>query len=129
MCNGHGPEHIPDLPGTVHAAAFRRAMRHIPTAVAIVTTTEGTTPVGLTAESFAVSLDPPLVTFFVEKQSTTWSQMHDSATFAINILGHGMGERWRSFFDKGVDRFAGVQWSPSDDGDPILADAAVVFEC
>jgi 3-hydroxy-9,10-secoandrosta-1,3,5(10)-triene-9,17-dione monooxygenase reductase component len=116
--------------GLVDATAFRRTMRHIPTPVAIVTTTVGTTPVGLTVGSFtSVSLEPALVTFFVDKQSTTWSQMDDSATFAINILGHGMGERCRSFSGKGVDRFAGVRWSPSDDGDPILAEASVVFEC
>jgi flavin reductase (DIM6/NTAB) family NADH-FMN oxidoreductase RutF len=55
--------------------------------------------------------------------------MRHSETFAINILGHGMGARCRSFADKGVDRFAGVQWNPSEDGDPILAEASVVFEC
>jgi 3-hydroxy-9,10-secoandrosta-1,3,5(10)-triene-9,17-dione monooxygenase reductase component len=105
-------------------------MRHIPTQVAIVTTTVGTTPVGLTVGSFAsVSLAPALVTFFVDKQSTTWPQMRHSDTFAINILGHGMGERCRSFADKGADRFAGIPWNPSEDGDPILTEASVVFEC
>jgi 3-hydroxy-9,10-secoandrosta-1,3,5(10)-triene-9,17-dione monooxygenase reductase component len=116
--------------GPVDPAAFRRSMRHVPTPVAIVTTTVGTTPVGLTVGSFAsVSLAPALVTFFVDKQSTTWPRMRHSDTFAINILGHGMGERCRSFSGKGADRFAGVQWNPSEDGDPILTEASVVFEC
>src|ERR1700743_1774495 len=91
--------------GLVDATAFRRTMRHIPTPVAIVTTTVGTTPVGLLVGSFtSVSLQPALVQLFVDKQPTTWPRMH-SDTFAINILGHGMGARCRSFAGKGADRF------------------------
>ena len=124
------PNTPPATWATVDPTAFRRSMRHIPTPVAIVTTTVGTTPVGLTVGSFAsVSLVPALLTFFVDKQSTTWPRMRDSDTFAINILGHGMGERCRSFSGKGADRFAGIQWNPSEDGDPILTEASVVFEC
>jgi 3-hydroxy-9,10-secoandrosta-1,3,5(10)-triene-9,17-dione monooxygenase reductase component len=124
------PNTPPATRGTVDPAAFRRTMRHIPTPVAVVTTTVGTTPVGLLVGSFAsVSLEPALVTFFVDKQSTTWPHMHDSHTFAINILGHAMGARCRSFAGKGVDRFAGVPWHPSQDGDPILTEASVVIEC
>ena len=116
--------------GSVDPAAFRRSMRHVPTAVAIVTTTVAATPVGLTVGSFAsVSLAPALVTFFVDKQSTTWPRMRHSDTFTINILGHGMGERCRSFSGKDADRFAGIPWNPSEDGDPILTEASVVFEC
>jgi 3-hydroxy-9,10-secoandrosta-1,3,5(10)-triene-9,17-dione monooxygenase reductase component len=124
------PNTSPASRGAVDPTAFRRSMRHVPTAVAVVTTTVGTTPVGLLVGSFtSVSLAPALVTFFVDEQSTTWPQMHDSDTFAINILSHGMGERCRSFSGKGADRFAGVQWNPSEDGDPILTEASVVLEC
>ncbi len=124
------PNTPPATWATVDPTAFRRSMRHIPTPVAIVTTTVGTTPLGLTVGSFAsVSLEPALVTFFVDKQSTTWREMRDSDTFAINFLGHGMGTRCRSFAGKGVDRFAGVPWRPSQDGDPILTEASVVLEC
>nr|WP_271208970.1 flavin reductase family protein [Rhodococcus wratislaviensis] len=105
-------------------------MRHVPTPVAIVATTAEGKPVGLTVGSFtSVSLEPALVTFFVDKQSTTWPRMEHSDTFTINILGHDKGERCRSFSGKGVDRFAGVEWTPSDKGDPVLAEASVVFEC
>ncbi|RYF53226.1 MAG: flavin reductase [Comamonadaceae bacterium] len=114
----------------VDPTAFRRSMRHVPTPVAIVATTSGGRPVGLTVGSFAsVSLDPALVTFFVDQQSTTWPLMERSETFAINILGHGKAERCRSFSSKGVDRFAGVEWIASEAGDPILAEASVVLEC
>lgn len=114
----------------VDPTTFRRSMKHVPTSVAIVTTTVGGRPVGLTVGSFAsVSLDPALVTFFVDHQSTTWPLMANSDTFAINILGHGKGECCRSFSSKGADRFAGVDWTASDDGDPVLAEASVVLEC
>ncbi|MDF3307544.1 flavin reductase family protein [Rhodococcus sp. T2V] len=114
----------------VDPTAFRGAMRHVPTPVAIVTTTVRGAPVGLTVGSFtSVSLEPALVTFFVDKSSTTWPRMQDSDTFTVNILGHGKAERCRTFSGKGVDRFAGVDWVPSDEGDPIFADASVVLEC
>src|SRR3954452_12525911 len=101
MCSAMAPNTPPTSHGPVDPAAFRRSMRHIPTPVAIVTTTVGTTPVGLTVGSFAsVSLDPALVSFFVDKQSTTWREMRDSDAFAINFLGHGMGTRCRSFAGK-----------------------------
>lgn len=117
-------------PTQIDPMMFRRTMRHVPTPVAIVATISNGKPVGLTVGSFtSVSLEPALVTFFVDTQSTTWPQMEDSDTFAINILGHSGGERCRSFSGKGVDRFAGVDWTPSDNGDPILAEASVVFDC
>ena len=110
--------------------AFRRAMRHVPTPVAIVAASVDGTPVGLTVGSFAsVSLEPALVTFFVDKSSTTWPRMQDANHFTINILGHSQGQRCRTFSGKGVDRFAGVDWAPTDRGDPILADASLVLDC
>nr|WP_009478348.1 flavin reductase family protein [Rhodococcus sp. JVH1]EJI95944.1 flavin reductase like domain protein [Rhodococcus sp. JVH1] len=115
----------------VDPAAFRQSMRHVPTPVAIVATTSAAgQPIGLTVGSFAsVSLDPALVTFFVDKQSTTWPLMEDSGTFTVNILGHGKGERCRSFSSRGVDRFSGVDWTASTDGDPVLSEASLVLEC
>lgn len=121
---GPRPAQQPDLSNT-----FRRAMKLVATPVAIVTTTENKTPVGLTVGSFTcVSLDPMLVTFFIDESSTTWPRMKRSPTFAVNILAHGDGELCRSFSRK-VDRFAGVAWSPSSSGDPLLQRAAVTLEC
>jgi 3-hydroxy-9,10-secoandrosta-1,3,5(10)-triene-9,17-dione monooxygenase reductase component len=111
-------------------SSFRAAMRHVPTPVAIVATTVGTTPVGLAVGSFAsVSLQPALVTFFVDHKSTTWPQMDSSDTFTVNFLGHQHAQRCHAFSARGADRFRGVQWTPSATGDPILADAAVVLQC
>lgn len=122
----HATQAVPPFDTTT----FRRTMRHVPTPVAIVTTTVGGRPVGLTVGSFtSVSLEPALVTFFVDQQSTTWPLMQDSDTFTINILGHGKADRCRSFSRTDVDRFAGVEWTASADGDPILTEAAVVLEC
>jgi len=105
-------------------------MRHVPTPVAIVATTVGGTPVGLAVGSFAsVSQRPALVTFFVDRDSSTWPQMNSSDTFTVNFLGHQHAKRCQVFSEKGADRFRGVQWTPSATGDPVLADAAVVLQC
>jgi 3-hydroxy-9,10-secoandrosta-1,3,5(10)-triene-9,17-dione monooxygenase reductase component len=109
---------------------FRQAMRQVPTPVAIVATTAGGEPVGLTVGSFvSVSLQPPLVAFFVDRGSTTWPRMDGSDTFTVNFLGHGEAETCRAFAQRRSDRFAGVAWTPSASGDPILAAAAVTLEC
>lgn len=108
---------------------FRRAMRHVPTPVAIVTTTREGGAVGLTVGSFAaVSVEPAMITFFVDNVSTTWPKMLGSPTFVVNILGHDNGALCRAFSRHG-DRFADVDWAPSSTGDPILSAAFVALQC
>jgi 3-hydroxy-9,10-secoandrosta-1,3,5(10)-triene-9,17-dione monooxygenase reductase component len=114
----------------IDPAEFRRAMRHVPTPVAIVAAVVDGTPVGLTVGSFAsVSLSPALITFFVDQGSTTWPILGRSDTFTVNILGHGQGERCRTFAQRSEDRFTGVEWTPSAHGDPVLSEAALVLAC
>lgn len=118
-------------PSTRETPDFRHAMRHVATPVAIVTSTSRASnlPVGMTVGSFtSVSLDPTMITFFVDISSTTWPKMQDSRTFVVNVLGHEDGALCRAFSRKG-DRFADVDWSTSPAGDPVLSDASVVLFC
>ncbi|WP_213574213.1 flavin reductase family protein [Rhodococcus sp. USK13] len=113
----------------LRANDFRQAMRLVPTPVAIVTTTREGVAVGLTVGSFAaVSMQPAMITFFVDNSSTTWPKMRKSPTFAVNILGHDNGPLCRAFSRQG-DRFADVDWAPSSTGDPVLSDASVSLQC
>ncbi|MEU2002604.1 flavin reductase family protein [Rhodococcus sp. NPDC019627] len=105
-------------------------MSHVPTSVAVITATTGGEPAGMTVGTFtSVSLDPPLVAFYVDLGSTTWPVLAEAEYFGINILGSGCGEVCRAFSRRGQDRFAGVAWKPSERGVPLLEDAIVTVEC
>jgi flavin reductase (DIM6/NTAB) family NADH-FMN oxidoreductase RutF len=68
-------EDVADQPQTdtepqIDTDEFRRVLGHFPTGVTVVTACDGNGPVGMAIGSFAsVSLDPPLVAFFVAKDS------------------------------------------------------------
>ncbi|MDV6212701.1 flavin reductase family protein [Rhodococcus erythropolis] len=111
------------------ADEFRRALGHVPTPVAIVTAVVDGVATGMTVGSFAsVSLTPRMITFFVDDASTTWPKMSTSPTFVVNVLGHDNGPLCRTFSGRG-DRFADVAWRESADGDPILLESALSFQC
>ncbi|MFJ3802558.1 flavin reductase family protein [Streptomyces sp. NPDC090088] len=112
------------------ATQFRHVLGHIPTSVAIVTAMPHGRPVGVTVGSFSsVSLDPPLVNFFIDRSSRTWPRLNESSTFAVNVLGADHAELCRAFSRRGADRFEGVAWKPSDAGNPVLEDATVTLDC
>ena len=111
--------------------AFRAALGMFATGVTIVTARDASgTPVGLTANSFnSVSLSPPLVLWSLARQAGSMPVFARGSHYAINILAadqHALAVRFAS---KAVDRFAGVAFSESVAGVPILDGAAAVFEC
>src|SRR5437868_3535599 len=103
---------------------FRRVLGHFPTGVVAITAPDGE-PVGMAVGSFAsISLEPPLVGFFVDRGSSTWPRVARAGSFAVNVLAADQEAVCRRFGRKGVDRFAGVRWHPGH-GDAPLLDGAV----
>jgi flavin reductase (DIM6/NTAB) family NADH-FMN oxidoreductase RutF len=103
----------------VDEVRFRGALgRHA--AGVVVVTAPG--PVGLTATSLtSVSLDPPLVSFCVARESATWPRMRDAEYFAVNVLAGDQAAIATRFAGRGVDRFAPpTTWRAGADGVPIL---------
>lgn len=87
-------------------------------------------PQGITIGSFvSVSLDPPLVGFLPGVSSRTWAALAASGRFTVNVLGASQGELCWRFAKESDNRFAGVDWSPSDNGCPRLAGSIVVIDC
>lgn len=112
------------------SADYRRALGHVPTSVAVITGKTRHGPVGMTVGSFtSVSLDPPLIAFFVGTGSSTWSRLYEADRFGVNILGHAHGDLCRVFSRRVEDRFDGVAWHETDSGVPILEKAIVALEC
>jgi 3-hydroxy-9,10-secoandrosta-1,3,5(10)-triene-9,17-dione monooxygenase reductase component len=109
---------------------FRNVLGHFGSGVVVVTSSEGDEPVGLTAQSFtALSLDPPMVLFCVGQNSTTWPRFRDTGRYCIHVLGHHQEELARQFARSGGDKFAGVDWTWGEFGNPVLEGCIAYVEC
>lgn len=111
---------------------FRRALSLFPTGVAILTTvSEQGVPVGLTCNSFSsVSLEPPLVSWGLRKESRAAAAFRNGKGFAINILsGEQQGLSGRFASSSIADKFEGVAWEAGINGMPVLSHCAATFEC
>lgn len=113
------------------ASAFRTALGNFASGVTAVCAIDDTgRPVGLTVSSFAsVSLDPPLVSFCVNRGSWTWAQVRATRRFAVSVLAEAHGDLCRQLARPGDDRFAGIEWSPAPSGAPVVDDALAWFDC
>ncbi|MFI7440020.1 flavin reductase family protein [Nonomuraea indica] len=115
----------------VAADAFRRALAAHAAGVVVITAQSGGIPAGLTATSFSsVSLDPPLVSFYVDRSSTTWPSLSAADHFAVNILAGDQADLAARFARKGIDRFAPpTRWRPGPYGAPLLHDVSAHLIC
>lgn len=103
----------------VDAEPFKLALGRHAAGVAVVTSRG---PIGLTATSLtSVSLDPPLVSFCVDRGSTTWPDLRQAEFFAVNILARDQALLASRFAVRGIDRFGPpTSWRTGPHGVPIL---------
>lgn len=121
---------IPPAPSEDPALTYRRVLGHVPTSVAVITAAARSGPVGMTVGSFtSVSLEPPLVAFFVDTSSKTWPRLYEASHFGVNILGQDQSDLCKAFSRRSQDRFNDVNWTPSETGVPLLDDAIVTLQC
>ena len=103
---------------------FRQVLGHFCTGVTVVTTADDDGPAGFACQSFAaVSLEPPLVLLCPSRTSVTWPRIARAGHFCANVLTDAQQELCRVFGTSaatGADKFAGVRWSPSSSGAPVL---------
>ncbi|MFC9085069.1 flavin reductase family protein [Nocardiopsis dassonvillei] len=113
------------------AARFRETLRHHPAGVVVVTAGVGGRPVGLTATSFtSVSLDPPLVAFYVAETSSTWTTLHLAGAFAVHLLAQDQTDLAARFAHRGADRFAPpTSWRPGPEEVPLLDGVSASLVC
>ncbi|MFW5417492.1 flavin reductase family protein [Nocardiopsis sp. CNT-189] len=115
----------------IGAERFRQVMGRHPAGVVVVTAAPDQGPVGLTATSFtSVSLEPPLVSFYIDGRASSWPGIRDAQAFAVNLLAedqHGVAARFAS---RGVDRFAPpTRWWHGPAGVPLLHGASGHVVC
>lgn len=115
----------------VDAERFRQALAVHAAGVVVVTAQVDGVPAGLTATSFSsVSLTPPLVSFYVNRSSSTWPRFQQADHFAVNVLASDQAEVASRFARKGVDRFAApTSWTPGHLGTPLLGGVSAHLIC
>lgn len=116
---------------TVDSAVFRTVLGNNPTGVAVVTALdERGDPAGMVVGTFSsVSLDPPLVGFFPDRGSSSFPRIRTAASFCVNVLAVGQEDLCARFANRGGDKFAGLHWSSSPSGAPLLPGVAAWIDC
>jgi flavin reductase (DIM6/NTAB) family NADH-FMN oxidoreductase RutF len=116
----------------ISSEEFRKALRHFPAGVTIVTIRAGEQTHGLTVSAFSsVSAEPPMISIIVEHRHKAYEMLEEpEATFAVNILGEEQSELSNRFaWLKDEDRFAMGDWTRAATGAPVLADAIAWLDC
>lgn len=113
------------------AEDFRRVLGHFASGVTLVTTCdEESRPTGLTASAFtSVSLDPPLVLVCVDHKAESYPALRDAGRFAVNILRSDQEALSRRFASTRLDKFAGVPFTLSPLGLPLIEESLATIEC
>lgn len=117
-------------PDDAQSRRFRDTLARFCSGVTVVTSVSGGEPVGMTCQSFSsVSLHPPLVMFVPAKTSRAWGAIHRSGHFTVNFLSSAQEDLSTRFASRGVDKFAGVDWTPGTTGAPVLPGTLGHLDC
>ena len=123
--------HADDPEAVAQARRFRDVLGRFASGVTVVTSTSAGQPVGMTCQSFSsVSLDPPLVLFVPARTSRAWPLIQRAGKFCVNFLAADQAELSNQMASRGVDKFTGVSWAPSEQtGSPILGGTLGYVDC
>lgn len=115
----------------IDSGLFRTVLGHFPTGVTVVTANGSEGPVGVAIGSFvSISLDPPLVGFFLGTQSGSWKPMEQAGHFCVNILCEDQLTLCGVMASKADDKFDGVDVKPAPmTGAPVLPDIHAMIDC
>jgi len=84
----------------------------------------------MAASSFtSVSLEPPLVSVCVQNTSATWPVLRRQRRLGMSVLAEDQDAQCAALADKKGDRFAGVEWTATEDGAVFIAGAALWLGC
>ena len=116
----------------ISAQAFKDGMAGLAGAVNIVTTVDQGEKVGFTATAVcSVSDSPATLLVCLNRNASVYERFKNASTLAINTLAKGQDGLSNAFGGKApmTERFDCGEWQSLQTGSPILADAAVSFDC
>ena len=118
---------------SINQNQLRKVMRRWTSGVTVVTATHNQKKHGMTVSSFtSVSLDPPLVTISLMKDSRTLEMIAGSNSFAITILSckqTGISEVFAGKVGDDKDRFNGMETKELITGSPMIEGGLAYFDC
>jgi flavin reductase (DIM6/NTAB) family NADH-FMN oxidoreductase RutF len=117
-------------PGAIDSDLFRALLRRHAAGVVVITA-PGERPAGFTATSFtSVSLQPPLVSFCLDRRSSSWPALETAVHVGVHVLTEGQEEVARRFATSGIDRFAApLGWRRGAHEVPVIEGALAVLVC
>lgn len=123
----------PDASAT-DTLALRTALGQFATGVCIVASPPvagEAHPFAITVNSFAsVSLDPPMVLWSVQKESTTYDLWLETRQFGISVLSDTQGALCDRYATPGNHAMAHeTDYRLSPNGSPLIAGAVATFDC
>lgn len=118
-------------PAEAHSDEMRMVFSRFPAAVAALCATIDGQPYGLVATSLSVgtSYAPPMTSFSVRNQSTTWPVLRSSPRIGISILAHGQHEVCRQISSRTGERFGGVNTIATEQGALFIDSAVTWLDC
>ncbi|GBE23934.1 MAG TPA: flavin reductase [Actinobacteria bacterium] len=110
---------------------FRGIMRQLAAGVTVVTSRDGTEPVGMTVSAFtSVAVDPPLILVCLTIGGSTTKAVSATNKFTVNILADNQAALSNRFaFIEQDERFDGLDWTWSDIGTPRLSGLLAHLDC
>ena len=123
------PQHPPAR--AVDTRHFKQALSQFATGVTVITSRlDNGKFLGLTASSFnSVSLSPPLVLWSLSTRASSLPTFTENSHYVINVLAADQTWLAEQFSRPAADRFAGVDYTLSPTGLPVLTGAIAWFEC
>lgn len=117
----------------VDGQVFRMIMRRVPSPVTVVTADDRGDPRGITIGSFtSASLDPPLISFNVDKEAQMYDVLLDVSRFAVHVLTDRQAHLSEHFAVPDAtseQQFGSVAYQRDEYGTPILNDVLAVLHC
>lgn len=118
---------------TARAEALKSVMRNLPYPVTIVTAAVGKEKRGITIGSFtSLSLEPPLVSFNVERTAQMHLLLEKATHFTVHIPEAGQSDLCDHFAvpaRTGTEQFETIDHYRSSYGTPVLSGTAAVIHC
>jgi len=109
---------------------FRDTLGHYASGITIISGIDEQGPVGFTCQAFySVSAEPPLVSFSVMTNSTSYPRVRETGKFAVNVLSHRQHTVSNQFARKGTNKWAGIEWTPTVAGNPVITDTLMWLDC
>lgn len=111
---------------------MQRAFAGFPSGVAALSAVVDGDPTLMIVSSFAVGVshDPPMVSFAVQRSSTTWPVLSRTRAIGVSVLGEEHTDKARQMASRTKDgRFAGLGTLEAPSGAIFLEGAPVWLEC